>query len=120
MEETIFRKPTEQSRLIFRAREDLSMLDMVDVTLVCEAADPHKMIVGKFLSEEQDRYRAIAPCLTLAAQDFQMLVDDLWTIGVRPRAARGSAGQLDAVQAHLKDMRDLVFEYHTTKKKGGK
>lgn len=119
MEDTIFRKPRAESRLTFRAREDLTQLDAVLIHLACESEDPHKMLIGKFIAEEKDRYAPTGPCLILNRGDFQELVDDLWNIGVRPRAARGSAGQLDAVQAHLKDFQRLVFEYHTTKKKGG-
>lgn len=119
MEDRIFRKPTPESRLTFRAREDLTSLDLVNVTLACESEDPQKIIVGQFVANEKARYSAIGCSVTLERQDFQMLVDDLWNMGIRPRAARGSAGQLDAVQAHLKDMQQLVFEYHTTKKKGG-
>ena len=38
------------------------------------------------------------------------LMDDLWACGVRPTEAVGSVGQLSATQAHLQDMRKLVFE----------
>lgn len=38
----------------------------------------------------------------------QALADQLWELGFRPRAAAGSAGQLDAVQAHLEDMRQIA------------
>ena len=39
---------------------------------------------------------------------LQVLMDDLWSCGVRPTEGRGSAGQLDAVQGHLGDMRRVV------------
>ncbi len=50
------------------------------------------------------------PTLRLERSDAQQLVDALWEAGVRPTAGKGSAGQLDAVQAHLKDLQRLVFE----------
>lgn len=41
--------------------------------------------------------------------EAQRLVEDLWQCGIRSTAAQGSVGQLDAVQAHLKDLQRLVF-----------
>lgn len=38
----------------------------------------------------------------------QVLMDDLWASGFRPTEGTGSAGSLQATQAHLKDMRKLV------------
>lgn len=40
----------------------------------------------------------------------QELVNCLWECGIRPAAAKGSAGQLTAVQYHLEDMRKMVFK----------
>ncbi len=44
------------------------------------------------------------------AQALQRLADELWVLGYRPEPARGSTGQLEAVTAHLEDMRTLVFK----------
>ncbi len=41
-------------------------------------------------------------------ESAQDLMDDLYRIGIRPREAAGSIGQLAAVQAHLEDMRLLA------------
>jgi hypothetical protein len=41
---------------------------------------------------------------------LQELVDDLWRAGIRPVDAAGSAGQLDATQHHLQDMRQIAFK----------
>lgn len=65
-------------------------------------------IVPKPLSEE-DAVREIEPTLRLRPEEAQSLMDELWNVGIRPAAAAGSAGQLSAVQAHLEDMRRLVF-----------
>lgn len=46
---------------------------------------------------------------TLDWPQAQLLMDDLWNCGVRPTEGAGSAGALAAVQAHLADMRKLVF-----------
>lgn len=53
-----------------------------------------------------ERYSGALEC---SNDDLQRLVDQLWEAGIRPRAAKGSAGQLDAVQDHLNDMRVMAF-----------
>lgn len=50
-----------------------------------------------------------APLIRLTMTEAQDFMDRLWDCGVRPTEAKGSAGQLTAVQAHLNDMRQLVF-----------
>lgn len=40
----------------------------------------------------------------------QELMDTLWQCGVRPTEAKGSAGQLTAIQSHLADLQKLVFK----------
>jgi hypothetical protein len=45
------------------------------------------------------------PLMTLEDSEAQLLADTLWDSGIRPSAAKGSAGQLAAVQAHLDDLR---------------
>lgn len=53
---------------------------------------------------------AIEPMVTLPIETAQQLMDELWQCGLRPSEGTGSAGALAAVQAHLKDMRALVFK----------
>jgi hypothetical protein len=36
-------------------------------------------------------------------------MDLLWNCGLRPTQGRSSAGQLDAVELHLADMRAIAF-----------
>lgn len=43
-------------------------------------------------------------------EDAQQLMDHLWDLQFRPTQGAGSAGQLEAKDAHLQDMRRLVFE----------
>jgi len=49
-----------------------------------------------------------APTMELTPQAAQVLMDDLWTAGLRPSEGTGSAGALAATQEHLKDMRKLI------------
>lgn len=46
---------------------------------------------------------------TMSIAEAQTLMEEFWRIGIRPTGAQGSVGQLDAVQAHLKDLQRLVF-----------
>lgn len=50
------------------------------------------------------------PCITLLREEAQSWIDALYSVGLRPSQAVGSAGQLDAVKYHLEDMRKLVFK----------
>lgn len=48
--------------------------------------------------------------LPIPTEAAQQLVNSLWEVGIRPSAAKGSAGQLSAVQYHLEDMRKIAFK----------
>lgn len=50
------------------------------------------------------------PHLRLDMDKAQVLMNELWDCGIRPAGAKGSAGQLKAVERHLEDMRKLVFK----------
>lgn len=50
------------------------------------------------------------PTMQMSRADAQDLMDQLWQIGLRPSEGTGSAGAMAATQAHLQDMRRLVFE----------
>jgi hypothetical protein len=41
---------------------------------------------------------------------MQMLMDDLWHVGVRPTGVKAPDAQIAALKDHLDDMRRLVFE----------
>jgi hypothetical protein len=50
------------------------------------------------------------PTLSMRQDEAQQLMDELWRVGLRPSEGTGSAGAMAAVQAHLADMRALVFK----------
>ena len=50
------------------------------------------------------------PTVQLTMESAQALMDELWFCGIRPAEAKGSAGELKAVEYHLEDMRRLVFK----------
>lgn len=49
------------------------------------------------------------PALRLEPEDAQALMDELFSLGVRPSDGAGTAGQLASIKYHLEDMRKLVF-----------
>lgn len=60
-----------------------------------------------FVNHEPDSCIPIQDALQLSDATAQVLMDDLWHIGIRP-TQEGSAGQLSAVEKHLGDMRAIV------------
>jgi hypothetical protein len=54
--------------------------------------------------------RGSFPDITIEDAAAQRLADMLWDAGFRAKGAQGSAGQLEAMAAHLKDMRNLAFD----------
>ena len=50
------------------------------------------------------------PTLSMRQDEAQQLMDELWRVGLRPSEGTGSAGAMAAVQAHLADLRALVFK----------
>jgi len=46
----------------------------------------------------------------LTPGEATQLLDELWRAGIRPTDGTGSVGQLGATQAHLQDMRAIVFK----------
>lgn len=49
--------------------------------------------------------------LTPSAKDFlQVMLDEAWSQGMRPRAFKDHTNELAAVSSHLEDMRALVFK----------
>jgi hypothetical protein len=51
----------------------------------------------------------IEPAINLTPEEATRLMDELWRAGVRPSSGEGNVGQIGAIQAHLADMRRLVF-----------
>jgi hypothetical protein len=51
----------------------------------------------------------VKPIARLTETECQVLMDSLWSVGIRPTEGAGSAGAMAAVRYHLEDMRKLVF-----------
>lgn len=51
----------------------------------------------------------VDPFVSLKPEVAQQLMDELWHAGIRPAQGEGSAGQAQAMQRHLDDMRTITF-----------
>ncbi len=67
-------------------------------------------LVMKDQTETIGMFKPMTPTVSLSPTAAQQLIDDLWDCGLRPSEGSGSAGQLAAVERHLKDMQRLVFD----------
>ena len=52
----------------------------------------------------------IDPSICLGMPAAQMLMNELWTCGLRPSEGVSSTGQIEAMQSHLDDFRKIVFK----------
>jgi hypothetical protein len=52
---------------------------------------------------------AAEPFLALETEEAQLLMDELWSAGLRPSEGTGSAGSLAATERHLKDMQTIAL-----------
>lgn len=48
------------------------------------------------------------PMLQLTPEQAQSLMDELWTVGLRPTQGKQSEGKMGATSKHLEDMRAIV------------
>lgn len=60
--------------------------------------------------EPGESINAIASVSTESVEPLQLLMDSLWSSGVRPKFSVDAPGALSATKDHLADMRRLVFE----------
>jgi len=70
----------------------------------------HLRFRGVVAWEPAEECEETPPAMVIGPKEAQRVVDLLWESGIRPRAAAGSAGQLDAVGHHLRDLQKLVFK----------
>ena len=52
----------------------------------------------------------IAPVSSIDKSAAQVLMDDLWNVGIRPTITGVTTGQLKATEKHLQDMRCIVAD----------
>ena len=65
---------------------------------------------ARLVFEPYEEGALIEESFTIDTKMAQEIVDDFWSLGIRPSQGTGSAGSLKATEYHLEDMRKLVFE----------
>jgi hypothetical protein len=106
----------KEQKLSIRAWRNFSDFESINIAIIGENI-PEVGVTSRFhindkfeKIEIKNNYYHMTSTLILTSQDAQNLVNDLWDAGIRPIAAKGSSGQLEAVEKHLKDMRTIAFE----------
>lgn len=62
------------------------------------------------INDEEGAHRErLEPAFFLRTEELQILMDEIWRVGIRPTEGTGSAGSLAATQAHLKDMQQIAM-----------
>ncbi len=98
--------------LKFQIRNELFDYDRIQISMAFRQTRTNDLYVAqpiKFVGIPQG-HTPPEPAIHLEREEAQLLMDQLWDVGLRPSEGTGSAGSMAAVQRHLEDMRTLVFE----------
>lgn len=68
-----------------------------------------RAVVKDVVFEEVEPGEYIDKTLSISNTSAQILMDSLWSAGLRPTEGTGSAGSLKATERHLEDMRKIAF-----------
>lgn len=66
------------------------------------------VVLQTTLLKDQPAYHTPAP-VTLWDEEAQMLMDSLWQAGLRPSSGEGNTAHMTAKDAHLDDLRRVLF-----------
>lgn len=103
-----------REHLELRVERRFHAFDFALYGFVKDAAGVRNIATNLVLTTQEEGL-AYDPFASLNETQAQILMDDLWACGVRPTEGRGTAGQLQAVQYHLEDMRKIAFNLTSTK-----
>ena len=84
--------------------------DRVELVVIERHSD--ELHVGahmQLLMKHQDTSVVSDPTVSLPREDMQQIMNELWRIGMRPNNGAGGVAHVEAIEAHLADMRRLVF-----------
>lgn len=82
----------------------------ISLRIAVKRSDGDRDIATSITFEKMKQGEFSPALIQLEVEEAQDLADQLYAAGIRPSAAAGSAGQLDAVKYHLEDLRTLVFK----------
>ncbi len=94
-----FREPVSYNTISFYMRIKNKQTGVISV--------PDNSIVFKE-SHKDTTAVYIPPIFFLQQENAQMLMNDLWDIGIRPLNHSSATGELEATKRHLQDYRNLV------------
>jgi hypothetical protein len=97
-------------RFVIKARlSPMSMRgDQIDL-FAFQSGDGGHYAANKLEMKQCHEHEVISSFLTIDKSEAQILMDDLWSAGVRPTEGTGSAGSLKATQNHLEDLKKILF-----------
>lgn len=70
----------------------------------------HPLVMSNYDPMDPGTYPSDAPALSITHEEAQQFMDELYRAGIRPRDGSGSVGQITAKDAHLADLRRIVFQ----------
>jgi len=100
--------PTNPPVVVFADRVRWS--DQVEIFLGTHLVNGKKWYVKTMLFEDWPEATMMQPAFTMQSSDAQILMDNLWSLGIRPSRTESSADKASALQSHLDDMRAIVFD----------
>jgi len=69
---------------------------------------PEQSVILRKMSPEEARNVRCEPILVVPKESLQILIDELWHLGIRPTEGHGSTGQLAATERHLEHTARLL------------
>ena len=91
-----------------------------NVALYCFQSRGDSGVPVNFVATVDSEYKegdVTEPSLTLRDYEAQQLIDELWNIGLRPSQVDSSPNHIAALNAHLQDLRKLVFHEKSSEEK---
>ena len=85
--------------------------DFIDLYIAHVDDDRTRSVATNITFENMTEGAIYEPTLHIGLMEAQALMDSLWSCGLRPTEGKGSAGQLSATEAHLKDMQRIAFKF---------
>ena len=83
--------------------------DAVDLTGYVKKENCTEVITSFVVDSVKDG-EVCSPSFSLSLDSARLLMDALWSVGIRPTSGECSVGVIGATQKHLDDMRTIAFK----------
>lgn len=101
---------SKRENVMIRASHEILYGDVIKLYGFVDVAGSSREVFDEISTREVEDYERTSHFCAIEMGAAQRLMDDLWNCGLRPTEGRGSAGQLEAVQRHLDDMKKIAFD----------